>query len=124
MFCFSCRDCSGFVNLKIFPSLSSAIGLSFTFILHGLICLTACLVVFLFLPETKGLTLSEINNLSQKEKMKSRNNSKTTTSSNSTCSSNSFSEDVEEAFKIEEEEDPMMIIQDIRDEEKRNLVMV
>ena len=61
------RDCGGFVNLKIFPGLVAALGLDMTFCLHGMLCLTACSVVYFFLPETKGLTLTELSRLHQGE---------------------------------------------------------
>ena len=117
------------MNLKIFPSLSSSIGLSLTFILHGFVCLAACLVVFLFLPETKGLTLSEISNLNQKKTATKTGSGKksSSTSSNSSSSSNatSFTEDVEEAFKMDDDdEEEEVSIPNILDEERRNLVLV
>ncbi len=57
------RDLVAFVELKIFPWLVSVFGLSTMFFVHGAIGFVSCVIVFFFLPETRGLPLASIERL-------------------------------------------------------------
>eukprot|EP00095_Tigriopus_kingsejongensis_P003815 maker-scaffold278_size225338-snap-gene-0.15 protein:Tk03815 transcript:maker-scaffold278_size225338-snap-gene-0.15-mRNA-1 annotation:"solute carrier family facilitated glucose transporter member 8 isoform x2" len=64
----ACRDLSGFALLKFVPTIIEAVGKPLLFVGHGLIAIIACGVVLVFLPETKGLSLTELMRIFEKEK--------------------------------------------------------
>ena len=51
------------ISLKLFPLLASALELSGTFYLYGIIVLTGLPLVMWVMPETKDLSIHQINNL-------------------------------------------------------------
>ncbi|TRY77262.1 hypothetical protein TCAL_04049 [Tigriopus californicus] len=63
----SCRDLTAFVLLKSVPTLTSFLTIPILFALHGVIAGLSCVVVLLFLPETKGLSLTELLRIFDKE---------------------------------------------------------
>ena len=63
------RDLAAFSGLKIFPALSGAIGLHGVFALHGLISLLGCALVGFAVPETRGKSMSEIEELFKESDM-------------------------------------------------------
>ena len=50
-----------FLSLKLFPTLYDVIGLAGIFWVDAATALCACAVVYIFLPETQGLTLTELS---------------------------------------------------------------
>lgn len=56
-----------FALLKVFPAMVDALGLAAVFWIHSLVCLAATVFAFVFMPETKGKTLSELSNLYDKK---------------------------------------------------------
>ena len=69
----STRDLAAFTSLKVFPTLTHLAGIPTVFALHGVIGILGCLVVFLFVPETKGKSLLEIETLFAKNKGHAKN---------------------------------------------------
>ena len=59
----SLRDLTLFGTLKIFPKLTHVIGFPAIFAIHGIVGIAGCFVVLFFLPETRGKTMAEIENL-------------------------------------------------------------
>ena len=57
------RDFSSFAALKTFPALETEYGMHTMFVCHGLITYASCVAVFLLMPETKGLTLTELTEI-------------------------------------------------------------
>ena len=55
----------GVTVLTIFPYISEAIGNGFTFLILVILNFVACILIFLFLPETKGLQTDEIEEIFQ-----------------------------------------------------------
>ena len=63
-FClFHLRDFSSFAALKTFPALETQYGMHTMFVCHGFITYASCVAVFLLMPETKGLTLTELTEI-------------------------------------------------------------
>ena len=51
------------ISLKLFPVLSASLQLSGTFYLYGILVLAGLPIVMMTLPETKDLSIHQINNL-------------------------------------------------------------
>ena len=51
------------VLLKLFPEVFSTLGLSGAFFLNAAFCLAGSVFVVVYLPETHGLSLTELSNL-------------------------------------------------------------
>ena len=49
--------------LKIYPYMLHSVGLSHLFMLHAVVLLVGVLFVFFVMPETRGLTLTELTTL-------------------------------------------------------------
>ena len=49
--------------MKLFPEVSSTLGLSGAFFLNAAFCLAGSVFVVVYLPETHGLTLTELSKL-------------------------------------------------------------
>lgn len=62
-----CRSTATFLNLKLFPSLVSYLGLPKVFWMHSSICIFVSILAAIILPETQGLTLTELSNLYEKK---------------------------------------------------------
>lgn len=54
---------TSFVSIKMYPFLVESLGSSTVFLIYGIISILATVFVFIILPETKGKTLEEIENL-------------------------------------------------------------
>lgn len=65
--CLSCRDLTAFLLLKSVPALTAFLTVPILFAIHGVIAGLSCVVVLLFLPETKGLSLTELLRIFDKE---------------------------------------------------------
>ena len=63
VFFFQSRDFSSFAALKTFPALETEYGMHTMFVCHGFITYASCAAVFLLMPETKGLTLTELTEI-------------------------------------------------------------
>ncbi|XP_059083417.1 uncharacterized protein LOC131880741 [Tigriopus californicus] len=59
----SFRYCAAFISLKTFPTIFAHLGLQGVFWICSLVTLMACVFAQFFMPETRGLTLTEIGNL-------------------------------------------------------------
>jgi len=57
-----------FINLKVFPSAVNAFGLHNMFWIHSGICILTCILAAAILPETRGLTLTELSTIYEKKK--------------------------------------------------------
>ena len=62
------------MNIKIFPFVVGELGLPMVFWIHSGICVTLSLLAAAILPETQGLTLTELSNLYEKKKPKDLEN--------------------------------------------------
>ncbi|KAM3921278.1 solute carrier family 2, facilitated glucose transporter member 10 [Leptodactylus fuscus] len=70
-----CNSLNWATNLLItlsFLDVIKSIGLSWTFLLYGLIGVTAIIFIYIFIPETKGRSLQEINELFSEKRFLSR----------------------------------------------------
>ena len=67
MFLFIFRDISAFGSVRLFPEMAKVIGVAGTFVFNGIVGLIGVIVVFFFLPETKGLTLTELQHIFEKK---------------------------------------------------------
>ena len=65
------------MNIKIFPFVVGELGLPMVFWIHSGICVTLSLLAAAILPETQGLTLTELSNLYEKKKPKDLENHQT-----------------------------------------------
>jgi facilitated trehalose transporter len=54
---------TSFLSIKMYPFLVESLGSSTVFLIYGIISIFATVFVFIILPETKGKTLEEIENL-------------------------------------------------------------
>lgn len=52
-----------FINIKVYPNLVGTLGNEVIFIFYGVVSLMGVVFVYILLPETKGKTLQEIENL-------------------------------------------------------------
>ena len=66
----SVRSTTTFLNIKTFPFVVNQLGLPMVFWIHSGICVALSLLAAAILPETQGLTLTELSNLYAKEKKK------------------------------------------------------
>eukprot|EP00094_Tigriopus_californicus_P007235 TCALIF_06963-PB protein Name:"Similar to Membrane transporter D1 (Leishmania donovani)" AED:0.48 eAED:0.50 QI:0/0/0/1/1/1/2/0/87 len=57
------KYCAAFISLKTFPTIFAHLGLQGVFWICSLVTLMACVFAQFFMPETRGLTLTEIGNL-------------------------------------------------------------
>ena len=57
-----------FINLKVFPSAVNAFGLNAMFWIHAGICILTSILAAAILPETRGLTLTELSTIYEKKK--------------------------------------------------------
>lgn len=60
-----------FTAVKTVPSLVSSLGVHGAFLLYSCCCLTNVIICFFIMPETKGLSLEEIEDLYRKKKPES-----------------------------------------------------
>lgn len=54
---------TSFISIKMYPFLVESLGSSTVFLIYGIISILATVFVSIILPETKGKTLEEIENL-------------------------------------------------------------
>lgn len=59
---------SNFFTVSLFPVMKSQLGIGITFGIHGLICLIYFVVVYFKIPETKGKSLEEIEEILTRKK--------------------------------------------------------
>ena len=55
-----------FVGVKMVPTLISSLGIHGAFLLYSSCCLTNLIICFFVMPETKGLSLEEIEDFYKK----------------------------------------------------------
>ena len=58
---------TAFTLLKIYPSLINKLGLHGIFLFHGAICILVSVLAGIFLPETEGKTMTQLENLYKKK---------------------------------------------------------
>lgn len=56
-----------FIAIKAYPSMLVLLGNEFIFLFYGIVSLLGTLFVYFILPETKGKTLQEIENLFKRQ---------------------------------------------------------
>jgi facilitated trehalose transporter len=65
-----------FVVIKTFHELKNSMGVDGPFWLYSSVCLCSCFIVYFFVPETKGKSLTEIEELFELRQKSKRNNNK------------------------------------------------
>ena len=70
------RDLAAFLALKFYPGLMDSVGLNSLLVFNAAVCGAAAIAAFFLMPETLGLSLTELNRLfhgkSKTEKSKKR----------------------------------------------------